>query len=113
MSGIFFIVQRIPPAFVKNFEGNPPKKVILRNAGRRIWCLTMEKINRYFYLTDGWERCAADNSLEYGEFLVFAYDGSGLFEVKIFGLDCCKKHDLVSNEKVTACANVHQAVKVE
>lgn len=32
-----------------------------------------------------------DNSLEMGDFLLFRYDGSSNFSVKIYGIDCCEK----------------------
>ena len=43
------------------------------------------------YFGTGWEQFARDNSLKRGDFLVFKYHKTSLFEVKIFGPNGCMK----------------------
>lgn len=58
----------------------------------------MEKDKDCFFLKKGWPDFVKDNSLELGEFLVFRYNGSSAFTVRIFGRDGCKKKDDLPND---------------
>ena len=48
-------------------------------------------IGKDVYFLNGWQRFRTDNSLEEGVFLVFRYDGSHIFDFKLFGRNQCEK----------------------
>ncbi|PIA50890.1 hypothetical protein AQUCO_01100002v1 [Aquilegia coerulea] len=43
------------------------------------------------FLCDEWRSFVKDNTLEFGDFLVFTYNGKSEFSVTIFGSDACEK----------------------
>lgn len=90
----FLIFQSIPPAFLKKLKAGIPKKAILKDFSGRSWQVGMEILGRHLHFKTGWEKFAIDHFLEYGDFLIFKYDGNSLFHVKIFGLNGCKKEVL-------------------
>lgn len=85
----------IPPAFIDILEKPLPKEALLIDEIGRLWCVetetedTEEKFCVLF--KKGWESFANDQSLEFGDFLVFSYDGGSRFSVTIFAKDGCKK----------------------
>ncbi|KMT13751.1 hypothetical protein BVRB_4g081300 [Beta vulgaris subsp. vulgaris] len=83
----------IPPDFVKNFEGKTMTKVILKNMQGEGWKVELEKAECKLLMTKGWESFVIDNSLARGEFLIFTYEGSGVFFVKIFSTNGCEKDE--------------------
>ncbi|XP_024932554.2 putative B3 domain-containing protein At5g66980 isoform X2 [Ziziphus jujuba] len=89
----------IPPAFVNKLKAGLPGKAILKDFSGRSWHVGLEIIERHLHFTSGWEKFASDHFLEHGDFLIFKYDGNSLFNVKIFGLNGCKK-EVVNNEGI-------------
>ncbi|KAM7510272.1 hypothetical protein LguiB_009147 [Lonicera macranthoides] len=89
---------RIPPDFIKHFNGRTPKEVILKNLGGKIWHVDVEKDKGGLFLKKGWPDFVKDSSLELGEFLVFRYNGISAFSVRIFGRDGCKEEDDLPND---------------
>ena len=47
--------------------------------------------NNGLFFWSGWHDFVKDNSLDIGDFLVFKYDGSSTFKVKIYGRNTCEK----------------------
>ncbi|KAM7529080.1 hypothetical protein LguiB_032490 [Lonicera macranthoides] len=82
---------RIPPAFIKYLKGNLPSKSILRTPAKRSWRIDMKKIDNYIFFQKGWPEFVRDNSLVFGDFLVFCYTGNLEFYVTIFGKNNCQK----------------------
>lgn len=85
----------IPPAFIDILEKPLPDEVSLLDEIGRSWFVdtetedTEERLR--VVLKQGWELFAEDQSLEFGDFLVFTYDGRSRFSVTIFAKDGCKK----------------------
>eukprot|EP00261_Vitis_vinifera_P035239 XP_019076482.1 PREDICTED: B3 domain-containing protein Os01g0723500 isoform X1 [Vitis vinifera] len=97
MMGDFSKDLRIPPAFVKHFDGVlPHKSLIMRNPGSKVWCVYVQKVDRCFFFEKGWGKFVQDNFLELGDFLVFHYVGNSKFEVIIYGKHCCEKELLAA-----------------
>lgn len=87
-------LQVIPPAFVNILEKLLPNQVELLDEIGRLWKVvtkTEEGVGDVVF-KKGWEKFANDNSLEFGDFLVFSYDGVSRFSVKIFDKNGCKKY---------------------
>ncbi|XP_034711647.1 B3 domain-containing protein At3g06220-like [Vitis riparia] len=81
----------IPTAFLGHFNGVVPEKAILRGFSGRVWLMEVGLIGKDVYFLNGWQRFRTDNSLEEGVFLVFRYDGSHIFDFKLFGRNQCEK----------------------
>ncbi|XP_010446288.1 PREDICTED: putative B3 domain-containing protein At5g66980 [Camelina sativa] len=86
----------IPPAFIDLLLGKPlPTEVFLLDEIGRLWRVeteTEDTDERFCVLfKKGWESFAKDQSLEFGDFLVFRYDGDSRFSVTIFAQDGIKK----------------------
>ncbi|KAG2316958.1 hypothetical protein Bca52824_020080 [Brassica carinata] len=82
----------IPPAFVNILEKLLPNQVGLLDEIGRLWKVetkTEEGVGDVVF-KKGWEKFANDHSLEFGDFLVFSYDGVSRFSVKIFDKNGCK-----------------------
>uniref|UniRef100_A0A0A0KG38 TF-B3 domain-containing protein n=1 Tax=Cucumis sativus TaxID=3659 RepID=A0A0A0KG38_CUCSA len=97
----------IPPAFVKYFNGRIPSEAIIRDQSRNSWHVTLEELKNIVLFKDGWQEFVDSHHLKRGYFLVFQYDGSHVFDVKIFGKNGCKK------ELVSRISNPVPTVKVK
>ncbi|KAJ8447837.1 hypothetical protein Cgig2_015200 [Carnegiea gigantea] len=87
------VLQCIPSAFIANFNGNIPKKCKLRDSQGKFWYVELKEIGRKLLMCKGWECFVSGHSLVRGDFLIFQYNGNGLFIVNIFGLNGCKKDE--------------------
>ncbi|KAL3513056.1 hypothetical protein ACH5RR_025773 [Cinchona calisaya] len=95
---------RIPPDFVRKFNGDVPRKFTLEGPGGRSWHIVARKVDGYFFFQEGWAKFVQDNSLEDGDFLTFCYGGCSKFYVKIYGKHGCRKEVALTaswNEKAT------------
>ncbi|XP_059638499.1 putative B3 domain-containing protein At5g66980 [Cornus florida] len=86
---------RIPPAFLKHFDGVLPSKSIIRSLASRSWRVEVKEVDNNLYFEKGWHEFVKDNSLEFGDFLVFCYGGDSIFFVKVFGKNGCHKEDCI------------------
>ncbi|CAI9784632.1 unnamed protein product [Fraxinus pennsylvanica] len=82
---------RIPPAFIENFGGKLPRKVMLGTSSNLFWKVRINKINDDLFFEEGWLEFVQENSLAHGEFLTFSYAGDSKFYVKIFATNGCRK----------------------
>ncbi|KAG2316957.1 hypothetical protein Bca4012_067846 [Brassica carinata] len=104
----------IPPAFINILEKPLPNQVVLADEIGRLWNVetktedTEDRVGVVVF-KKGWEKFANDHSLEFGDFLVFSYDGVSRFSVTIFDNNGCKK-DLVA---VTTADRSRVAVEKE
>ncbi|CAH2043161.1 unnamed protein product [Thlaspi arvense] len=93
----------IPPAFIDILKKPLPNHLLLIDEIGRLWgvetkaeervrlaAVSRETV-RVVVFKRGWEKFANDQSLEFGDFLVFRYDGDSRFSVTIFAKDGCKK----------------------
>lgn len=80
---------------MKNFKGNIPNTVTLKDLSGRCWQADIKQIKESFFIYNGWERFVIDKSLELGSFFVLRYvERSSSFVVKIFDPTGIKTEDL-------------------
>ncbi|KAL2478123.1 putative B3 domain-containing protein [Forsythia ovata] len=91
MSALWSERMRIPPAFIENFGGKIPRKVMLGTPSNLSWQVRINKINDDLFFEGGWPEFVQENSLAHGEFLTFCYAGNSKFYVKIFSTNGCRK----------------------
>ncbi|EOX91269.1 Cytochrome P450 [Theobroma cacao] len=106
-------MQKIPPAFVRHFYGTIPKDAMLKNHTGKHWLVDLEEVEGGLTMTNGWQGFASENSLEFGDFLIFEYDGKCLFDVEIFGRNGCNKAALSSNMTTTHAVNEKEIKEVD
>ncbi|GAB4847042.1 hypothetical protein Ancab_026054 [Ancistrocladus abbreviatus] len=99
---------RIPPAFIKNFNGNIPTKSMIKNTSGKFWRVELERDGLDLFIMKGWEGFVNDNSLERGDFLILSYKGNSLFFVKVFGVNGCMKEEPVVRLSNISCANIEK-----
>ena len=92
---------------MKYFNGRIPSEAIIRDQSRNSWHVTLEELKNIVLFKDGWQEFVDSHHLKRGYFLVFQYDGSHVFDVKIFGKNGCKK------ELVSRISNPVPTVKVK
>ncbi|XP_010255054.1 PREDICTED: B3 domain-containing protein Os03g0622200-like isoform X2 [Nelumbo nucifera] len=90
---------RVPPPFIKHFNGVIPERVILRSRIGRFWSVEMAQDEDNWFFQDGWKEFVQDNSLRSGYFLVFRYNYNSSFDVLIFDSTSCEK------EEFSTCTN--------
>ncbi|XP_059639691.1 putative B3 domain-containing protein Os03g0621600 [Cornus florida] len=90
---------QIPPAFVEHFNGVLPSKSIIRSHARRSWRVEVREVDKNVYFGKGWHEFVEDNSLEFGDFLVFCYGGDSIFFVKVYGINGCQKEVCIPTRK--------------
>ncbi|XP_077233164.1 B3 domain-containing protein Os01g0723500-like isoform X2 [Tasmannia lanceolata] len=95
--GDFTTKLRIPPAFVRRFNGKLLNKSILKNPTGKFWHVKVERIGNDLFFQEGWQNFVKDNSLQTGDFLVLEYDGNSEFDVLIFGKSGCEKEDALAD----------------
>lgn len=76
---------RIPPAFLKFFNGDIPSIFLLEDLAGRSWKVVVEKNDCDFFFMEGWPDFVLENNLEFGDFVTFSYAGNSKFYVKIYG----------------------------
>ncbi|PIA52395.1 hypothetical protein AQUCO_01000339v1 [Aquilegia coerulea] len=81
----------LPTDYINNFNGDVPKQFILTSSTRRSWEVSVKKVDNDLFLCEKWPNFAKDNALEFGDLLVFIYNGNSEFDVKIFGSNACEK----------------------
>lgn len=59
----------------------------------------MNKVDDDVFFKSGWEKFVQDNSLEFGDFLIFYYNGGSKFYVSICGKNNCLKEIKTGNNK--------------
>ncbi|KAH0666966.1 hypothetical protein KY290_029122 [Solanum tuberosum] len=87
---------RIPPAFIKFFNGDIPSICVLEDLAARTWKVVVERNDGDFFFMESWPDFVLDNNLEYGDFLTFSYAGNSKFYVKIYGKNGCLKQDVTA-----------------
>ncbi|PHT62014.1 hypothetical protein T459_34130 [Capsicum annuum] len=84
--------ERIPPAFLKFFNGDVPSICMLENLAARSWKVVVEKKDDNFFFMEGWVDFVLENNLEFGDFLTFSYAGNSKFYVKIYEKNGSLRH---------------------
>ncbi|XBI22119.1 hypothetical protein VPH35_063174 [Triticum aestivum] len=85
---------RLPDKFAKMLYGHEPRKMKLREAGRRRLLWDMDVVfdaDGHMYLGHGWKQFAQAHDLRLGHFLVLSYDGHDVLTVKVFDGSMCRR----------------------
>lgn len=82
---------KIPPAFVKHLKGPLPMVSILEGPTDKAWFVNLKKVDDNVVIEKGWEGFVEDNCLEFGDFLLFRYNGFSKFRVTLYGNNGCQK----------------------
>ncbi|XP_021855066.2 B3 domain-containing protein REM20 isoform X2 [Spinacia oleracea] len=80
----------LPPAFESKLSGEIPSRVVLKK-NKKIWLINVVRIDGRLHFEGAWSKFVLDNSLSFGEFMVFKYNGQRTFDVLILGRDGCEK----------------------
>ncbi|KAL6205759.1 hypothetical protein ACLB2K_023011 [Fragaria x ananassa] len=81
---------RIPHKFTRYHIRPSLGKCVLRGpCGKRSVELERRK-NGLFFHSHGWHSFVKDHLLQFGDFLVFQYDGKSKFKVKVYDRTCCE-----------------------
>ncbi|KAL5790812.1 hypothetical protein ACOSQ2_005700 [Xanthoceras sorbifolium] len=75
----------IPDEFVARCGRTLPKTVMLSNHVGKFWHVNAAYTEQGVNFLNGWHKFAQDNSLQYGDFLLFQYNGDRGFYVKNLG----------------------------
>ncbi|KAF5190972.1 AP2/B3-like transcriptional factor family protein, partial [Thalictrum thalictroides] len=104
---------RIPTAYMRHFNGDVPKKFILTSPTKRSWMVSTKEIGNDVFLCDEWRSFVKDHALEFGDFLVFRYNGKSEFSVSIFGIDACEKEvPLATKDNVESISHLEDKKEV-
>ncbi|XP_074309185.1 B3 domain-containing protein Os01g0723500-like [Silene latifolia] len=82
---------RIPPAFIKNFQGKIPLNISLKNMSGLVWPAKLSYIDDHLHITSGWKDFVKEHSLNNGDFVVFHFVPGSTFLVMPFDADGCSK----------------------
>jgi hypothetical protein len=85
------LMQRIPDGFVRQMEGTTRGLVSLTGPSGNTWQVRLVEHDNYLFLHHGWSTFVGDHHLEYGDLLVFRYEGHLHFTVQVFGENACEK----------------------
>ncbi|XP_055811872.1 B3 domain-containing protein At4g34400-like [Solanum dulcamara] len=55
-----------------------------------MWPIGVIQTGRDFYFQYGWEKFIEENIIEFGDFLIFEYDGKETFHFKLLGINGCE-----------------------
>lgn len=64
---------------------------ILEGPTDKAWFVNLKKVDDNVILEKGWEGFVEDNCLEFGDFLMFRYNGFTKFSITLYGHNGCKK----------------------
>ncbi|XP_027068888.2 putative B3 domain-containing protein At5g66980 [Coffea arabica] len=84
---------KLPSSFTSFLKSSLPDKVFLKNHydDKRIWAVEVAKIENDLFFQAGWSQFLAENCLEFGDLLVFQYNGGQEFDFKILGKTADKR----------------------
>ncbi|KAH0784722.1 hypothetical protein KY290_004320 [Solanum tuberosum] len=91
--------MKIPTGHTNYKNGKLPRNVFLRDRFNNIWPMGVTRIGRDLYFQYGWEKFIEDNNLEFGDFIIFDYDGNETFDFKLLGITGCVKEGAKCEKK--------------
>lgn len=94
--GDFLERLRIPPAFVEHNVIDPSERAQIKGPSGSIWYVQLSVRGKDIYLQDGWKKFVEDHSLKDSNFLLFGYEGNGLFTVQIFDKTGCNIEEIIT-----------------
>ncbi|KAL2927551.1 hypothetical protein RDABS01_019882 [Bienertia sinuspersici] len=84
----------LPPTIEARISAKIPDRVLLRNRFGKIWLIDVRKHEGeegLYFEGGGWCKFVVENSLEFGDFMVFYYNGGRIFDVVLLAKDGCEK----------------------
>ncbi|XP_047340502.1 putative B3 domain-containing protein At5g66980 isoform X2 [Impatiens glandulifera] len=87
----------IPSAFVKYMDEKLHQNYTLVSPENSAWSVTLKEENGSLFFHEGWNNFVEENSLEFGDILIFTYLGADQFSFKVYGKHCCLKNDTLMN----------------
>ncbi|PIN08676.1 hypothetical protein CDL12_18741 [Handroanthus impetiginosus] len=85
---------QIHPAFTSFMKSSLPNKALLKNSHGELWSVEVTKVGDESYFEEGWVKFIQENGIEFGDLLVFHYNGDCVFDLKILGKMASKKEIL-------------------
>ncbi|KAJ4827430.1 hypothetical protein Tsubulata_011083 [Turnera subulata] len=83
---LFGYVQRIPDNFIKKFGNDFTNYVKFAVPGGHVYRIGLVRTDDKFWFHDGWQQFVERYSIRVGYFVIFRYEGNGIFNVHIFNL---------------------------
>ena len=83
---------------MKLMEGQTSGTITLVGPSGNTWLADLVQYDDDFFIDYGWETFVRDHFLEYGDSLVFRYDGNLQFTVQIYDQSSCEKESAFSAE---------------
>lgn len=84
-------LQKVPPPFLKHFEGKVPSSIHVKHSLGMSWIVQMEETEEGFILSKGYVELVRDLGLEFGDFVVFWMVEKRTFRIVVYGRDLCEK----------------------
>ncbi|XP_055803343.1 putative B3 domain-containing protein At5g66980 [Solanum dulcamara] len=85
---------KLSPGYIDYKNRMLPRNVSLRDRFGNMWPIGGTKSGKHIYFEHGWEKFIEDNIVEFGDFIIFDYDGTRIFDFKLLGrTGCVKKGD--------------------
>ncbi|KAF1002922.1 putative B3 domain-containing protein At5g66980 isoform X1 [Apium graveolens] len=81
----------IPSFFVKFMKDRMPHSAFIRDRKGNHWHVEVSQRENRDFFEAGWSKFVQEKNVQWGDFLVFEYDGESFFDVKIFGDTTCEK----------------------
>lgn len=81
----------------KNFQGNLPRKLLLKS-DERLWFTETGETNEGFDFSQGFAKFVKELRLEVGDLVVLAMVGHETYEVATYDTSCCKKKNQFHQE---------------
>uniref|UniRef100_A0A3Q7ET12 TF-B3 domain-containing protein n=1 Tax=Solanum lycopersicum TaxID=4081 RepID=A0A3Q7ET12_SOLLC len=92
--------QKIPSSYATYKNGKLPRNVFFRDRFNNMWPMGVTKIEGALYFENGWKKFIEDNNtLEYGDFMIFDYDGNETFDFKVLEMSGCVKEGAKCEKK--------------
>uniref|UniRef100_A0A3Q7GLC7 TF-B3 domain-containing protein n=1 Tax=Solanum lycopersicum TaxID=4081 RepID=A0A3Q7GLC7_SOLLC len=82
---------KLPTTYTDYVDGILPSNIILRDRFGNMWPIGVTKEAKDIYFEYGWEKFIKDNIVELGDFFIFDFDGTRIFDFTLLGRNGCVK----------------------
>ncbi|CAN6460006.1 unnamed protein product [Victoria cruziana] len=91
MVGDFASKLCIPPAVARHIKMHKFADATINSHTGSPWSVKLQKHNKDMFIANGWREFSACHSLQFGDFLMFTYNGYLGFDLKIFDRSGCER----------------------
>ncbi|KAK1402607.1 hypothetical protein POM88_002212 [Heracleum sosnowskyi] len=81
----------IPHFFTKFMKDRMPRSAFIRDRKENLWHVEVSRRENKNFFEAGWSKFVQEKKVQFGDCLVFEYDGESFFDVEIFGDTACEK----------------------